>query len=153
MTTATLHTAAPHHLGTREHAASPALGLLLLRTALGVMYLAHAGLKLFVFTLPGTAQFFSSVGLPGGLAYAVFAAELLGGMLLLAGVYPRQVALALLPVLLGAAWVHAPNGWVFNAAGGGWEYPAFLAVASLVLWLSGDGAFALRRSARLTWGA
>jgi putative oxidoreductase len=66
-------------------------------------------------------------------------------------VYARQVALALVPVLLGAVWVHAPNGWVFNAAGGGWEYPAFLAVASLVLWLSGDGALALRRSERLTW--
>ncbi|HEY9105813.1 MAG TPA: DoxX family protein [Roseateles sp.] len=132
---------------------APPLGLALLRSALGLMYLAHAGLKLFVFTLPGTAQFFAGVGLPGALAYAVFAAEAVGGALLLAGVWPRQVALALLPVLLGAAWVHAPNGWVFNAPGGGWEYPVFLAVASLVLWLSGDGAFALRRSDWLTWNA
>ncbi|RZL34092.1 MAG: DoxX family protein [Rubrivivax sp.] len=137
---------------TRLRCASPALGLLLLRSALGVMYLAHPGLKLFVFTLPGTAQFFAGVGLPGALAYAVFAAEALGGVLLLAGIWPRQVALALLPVLLGAAWVHAPNGWVFNAPGGGWEYPAFLAAASLSLWLSGDGALALRRSERFTWG-
>jgi len=149
MSAATLHAAA--RTPTRAHGANPALGLLLLRGALGLMYLAHAGLKLFVFTLPGTARFFAGVGLPGALAYAVFAAEALGGVLLLAGVYPRQVALALLPVLLGAAWVHAPNGWVFNAPGGGWEYPAFLAVASLVLWLSGDGAFALRRSESLTW--
>jgi putative oxidoreductase len=134
-------------------ASSTSLALLLLRLSLGVMYLAHAGLKLFVFTLPGTAQFFAGQGLPGPLAYAVFAAEAVGGALLLLGVYPRQVALALVPVLLGAAWVHAPNGWVFNAPGGGWEYPAFLAVASLVLWLAGDGAFALRGSERLTWGA
>ena len=156
MTASALHTAASPRVRTPERSASPAglgLGLALLRTALGVMYLAHAGLKLFVFTLPGTAQFFASVGLPGPLAYAVFAAEALGGALLLAGVYPRQVALALVPVLLGAAWVHAPNGWVFNAPGGGWEYPVFLAVASLALWLSGDGAFALRRSDRFTWGA
>lgn len=128
-------------------------GLLLLRLSLGLMYLAHAGLKLFVFTLPGTAQFFAGQGLPGALAYAVFAAEAIGGALLLLGVYPRQVALALLPVLLGAAWVHAPNGWVFNAPGGGWEYPAFLAAMSVVLWLAGDGAAALRRSARFTWRA
>ena len=127
-------------------ASSTSLGLLLLRLSLGLMYLAHAGLKLFVFTLPGTAQFFAGQGLPGPLAYAVFAAEALGGILLLLGVYPRQAALALVPILLGAAWVHAPNGWVFTAPGGGWEYPAFLAVASLVQWLSGDGAFALRRS-------
>jgi putative oxidoreductase len=153
MTASALHTGASPRMRTHDSTASDALGLALLRTALGAMYLAHAGLKWFVFTLPGTAQFFISVGLPGPLAYAVFAAEALGGALLLAGVYPRQVALALVPVLLGAAWVHAPNGWVFNAAGGGWEYPVFLAVASLVHWLSGDGAFALRRSTRFTWGA
>lgn len=152
MTASALHTATPVRARNGGRTDSPALGLLLLRSALGLMYLAHAGLKLFVFTLPGTAQFFAGVGLPGALAYAVFAAEAVGGVLLLAGVYPRQVALALLPVLLGAAWVHAPNGWVFNAPGGGWEYPAFLAAASLVLWLSGDGALALRRSERLTWG-
>jgi putative oxidoreductase len=129
------------------------LGLLLLRLSLGLMYLAHAGLKLFVFTLPGTAQFFAGVGLPGPLAYAVFAAEAVGGAMLLLGLYPRQVALGLMPVLLGAAWVHLPNGWVFNAPGGGWEYPVFLAAMSVVLWLSGDGAGALRRSARFTWSA
>jgi putative oxidoreductase len=150
MTASALHTAVPPR--SLESTGSPALGLALLRSALGLMYLAHAGLKLFVFTLPGTAQFFAGVGLPGALAYAVFAAEAVGGALLLVGLWPRQVVLALLPVLLGAAWVHAPNGWVFTAPGGGWEYPAFLAVASLVLWLSGDGAFALRRSERFTWG-
>lgn len=131
--------------------ASTSLGLLLLRLSLGLMYLAHAGLKLFVFTLPGTAQFFVSQGLPGPLAHAVFAAEAVGGTMLLLGLYPRQTALALMPVLLGAAWVHLPNGWVFNAVGGGWEYPVFLAAMSLVLWLSGDGAGALRRSERFTW--
>lgn len=132
--------------------ASLPFALLLLRVALGLMYLAHAGLKLFVFTLPGTAQFFAGQGLPAGLAYAVFAAEAIGSVMLLLGVYPRQVALALTPVLLGAAWVHAPNGWVFTAPGGGWEYPVFLAVASLVLWLAGDGAAALRRSERFAPG-
>ena len=132
---------------------SSSLGLLLLRLSLGLMYLAHAGLKLFVFTLPGTAQFFAAQGLPAALAYVVFAAEAVGGAALVLGVYPRQVALAGVPILLGAAWVHAPNGWVFTAPGGGWEYPVFLAVASLALWLAGDGAGALRRSARFTWGA
>ncbi|MDR7271005.1 putative oxidoreductase [Pelomonas saccharophila] len=134
-------------------ASSTSLGLLLLRLSLGLMYLAHAGLKLFVFSLPGTAQFFAGQGLPGVLAYVVFAAEAVGGALLLLGVYPRQIALALLPILLGAAWVHAPHGWVFTAPGGGWEYPVFLAAMSVVLWLAGDGAAALKRSARFTWSA
>lgn len=123
-------------------------GVALLRVSLGVMWIAHALLKLLVFTLPGTAQFFDSVGLPGVLAYPVFAAELLGGLALVLGVYARQVALALVPVMAVAAWVHGPNGWVHTSAGGGWEYPVFLIAASLALWLLGDGAAALRRSDR-----
>jgi putative oxidoreductase len=123
-------------------------GVALLRASLGVMWSAHALLKLFVFTLPGTAQFFESVGYPGVLAYPVFAAELLGGLAILFGLYARQVSLALVPVMVAAAWVHLGNGWVFTSQGGGWEYPVFLAVASLALWLAGDGAWALRRSQR-----
>lgn len=123
---------------------------LLLRTSLGVMWIAHALLKLFVFTLPGTAQYFESIGFPASLAYPVFAAELAGGVALLLGVYARQVALALVPVMAVAAYVHAPNGWVHTSTGGGWEYPVFLVAASLVLWLLGDGALSLRRSQRFT---
>lgn len=126
-----------------------AYGVTLLRVSLGVMWVAHALLKLLVFTLPGTAQFFVSVGFPGFLAYPVFATELLGGIALVLGVYARQTALALVPVMAVAAWVHWPNDWVHTSAGGGWEYPVFLIAASLSLWLLGDGAVALRRSAWL----
>ena len=125
---------------------APALGATLLRVSLGVMWIAHALLKLLVFTLPGTAQFFASVGFPAFLAYPVFGLEILGGVALLLGVYARQVTVLLLPILAGAAWVHLGNGWVFNSPNGGWEYPVFLMVASGVQWLLGDGAFALRRS-------
>ena len=42
---------------------------LVLRVALGAMFLAHGlWLKYFVFTLPGTAMFFESLGLPAPLA-------------------------------------------------------------------------------------
>ena len=116
---------------------------LVLRVALGVMFIAHALLKVIVFTVPGTVQFFQSVGLPGILAYVTIAIELVAGVLLLAGFFTRWVALATVPVLLGAAWVHVPNGWVFSAQGGGWEYPVFLAVAAVVQFLLGDGAYAL----------
>jgi len=118
---------------------------LVLRVALGVMYLAHGViLKLVVFTLPGTAQFFGGLGLPAASAYLVFAAEAVGGLLLVLGVRTRLVALALIPVLAGATWVHAGNGWVFSGQGGGWEYPVFLIAMSAVLALLGDGAHALR---------
>lgn len=124
-------------------------GITLLRVSLGVMWIAHALLKLFIFTLPGTAQFFASVGIPGFLAYPVFAVELLGGIALVLGIYARQVALALVPVMATAASVHFGNGWVHTSPNGGWEYPVFLIVASIALWLLGDGALALRHSKRL----
>ena len=124
-------------------------GALVLRLGLGVMFIAHALLKLLVFTLPGTVKFFETVGYPGFVAYMVVAAELIGGGLLVFGVYTRWVALALIPILLGAALVHAPNGWVFSAPNGGWEYPVFLAVASLAQALIGDGALALRASSAI----
>lgn len=124
------------------------LGITLLRTSLGCMWIAHALLKCLVFGLVGTAQFFASLGFPGWLAYPVFVAELLGGLALILGFYPRQVALALAPILAGATWVHLPNGWVHTSPGGGWEYPLLLTLASIALWLMGDGAFAARRSQR-----
>lgn len=128
------------------------IGTLILRVSLGVMWIAHALLKLLVFSLPGTAKFFESVGFPGGLAYPVFAIELIGGIALIIGLYARQVSLALVPVMLAAAWVHLPNGWVHTSAGGGWEYPVFLSITLVALWFLGDGAFAVRRSDRFVPG-
>ncbi len=109
-------------------------GATLLRVALGIMFVAHSlVLKYFMYTLAGTAQYFVSIGLPAFLAYVVFALEALGGVLLVLGIRTRWVALGLIPVLMGAAWVHAGNGWVFSAPNGGWEYPVFLIVISLVV--------------------
>ena len=126
---------------------SLAYGALLLRLALGAMFLAHSiVLKLLTYTLAGTAQFFVSVGLPGWLAYATFCAEAIGGVLLVLGVQARWVALALSPILLGALWVHSGNGWVFTASNGGWEYPAYLFILCLAQALVGDGALALSPS-------
>lgn len=131
---------------------STVYGISLLRINLGIMWIAHALLKLLVFTLPGTAQFFQSVGFPGILAYPVFALELLGGIALVLGIYARQVSLALVPVMAVAASVHFGNGWVHTSPNGGWEYPVFLTVASLALWLLGDGAWVVRRSDRFAPG-
>ena len=119
---------------------------LVLRVTLGVMFIAHSlVLKYFMYTLPGTAQFFESIGLPGALAYLTFWAELLGGIALVAGIATRWVSLALIPILIGATWVHVGNGWVFSAANGGWEYPVFLIAVSLVQSLLGDGAYAFSK--------
>jgi putative oxidoreductase len=119
-------------------------GAFALRAALGIMFIAHAYLKIAVFTVPGFAGFLTQVGFPAFLAWPIILAELIGGLAILLGFYGRAVSVVLLPVLLGALLVHAPNGWVFNAPNGGWEYPAFLALAALAHALIGDGAFAVK---------
>lgn len=128
------------------------LGPLALRLGLGVVFLAHAHAKAFVFTFPGTERFFASVGFPAWMAYPVFAVELAGGLALLAGLQVRVASLALFAVMLGALRPHLGNGWMFTAAGGGWEYVAFLLVALAAQALLGPGALAATAAApaRLT---
>lgn len=120
------------------------LAALVLRVTQGIFFIAHAGLKIFVFTPAGTAGFFQSIGLPGPLAYLVIAAELLGGIALVLGFRTRLVSLALIPVLLGAIFTaHLSAGFFFSNEGGGWEYPAFWTVALVVQALLGDGLYAI----------
>ncbi|MGD8843284.1 MAG: DoxX family protein [Gammaproteobacteria bacterium] len=120
---------------------------LVLRVSLGTVFVAHALLKILVFTPAGTVAFFDALGLPALLAYAVIALELAGGVALLLGFGTRAVSLALIPVLIGTiVLVHGDKGWLFANEGGGWEYPAFLIMASLVQALLGDGAWALGAS-------
>ena len=118
---------------------------LLLRVGLGVLFLAHVALKIFVFTVPGTVGFFQSLGVPAVIAYGVIALELLGGVALIIGFYAPYVALPLAAEMIATiVMVHGANGWLFTNEGGGWEYPAFWAVALVVLFLLGDGAYAIK---------
>jgi len=121
-----------------------AYGALILRVTLGALLIAHFALKYFVFTPAGTAQFFGSIGLPPALAYLTMVVELVAGVALVLGLWARLAALVAVPVLIGAViFVHLANGFFFSAPNGGWEYPAFWAVALLVQSLVGDGAYAL----------
>jgi len=118
--------------------------ILLLRLCLGAMFIAHAMLKVRVFTIPGTVSYFQSLGLPGWFAYVTIAAELGGAAFLILGVWPRIVALLLVPLMLETiVKVHGHNGWLFSNKDGGWEYPAFWAAALLSVFLLGDGSFVL----------
>ena len=124
---------------------------LILRITLGILFLAHAGLKVFVFTPAGAAQFFGSLGLPPALAYLTIAVEAVGGIALILGIFTRWVALALIPVLIGAiAFVHGPAGFFFNNPNGGWEYLAFWIAALVVQALLGNGALALQAGSAKT---
>ena len=128
-------------------------GATVLRIALGIVFLIHSAyLKVLVFTVPGTVAFFESLGLPGFSAYAVMLVEIVGGLFLLLGFKVRETAAVLALVALGAAWAHLPAGWLFSNQGGGWEYPVFLAAASVAQMLLGSGAWSvsdLRQSGRL----
>lgn len=129
-----------------DHRTAP-YALLLLRVTLGALFLAHAGMKFFVFTPAGTAQFFQGIGLPGFLAHVTIAAETLGGIALIIGFMPRWASLALIPFLAGAiATVHGPAGFFFTNPNGGWEYLALWIVAQIVIVFSGDGAYAVKTS-------
>lgn len=116
----------------------------LLRITLGVALVAHGLLlKVFTFGLAGTAGYFQSLGFPAALAYVVIAAETLGGIALILGVWTRAVSLLLIPIMIGATYQHIGNGWLFSAAKGGWEFPAFWTATLVVQALLGNGAFAL----------
>lgn len=140
MTTLTHPTLAAAGATTQDYAA------LLLRLTLGGVMLTHGLIKVFVFTLAGTAGFFESVGFPGWTAYLVTPAEVFGGLALIVGFQTRWVALALLPTLVGAASVHIHNGFTFSNPNGGWEYPLFLIVAAALAALLDGGRYALTRT-------
>ena len=121
------------------------IAVALVRAALGAVLLAHGLLKIFVFTLPGAAAFFASVGFPGWTAYIVAPLEVVTGAALIAGFGVRWAALAALPVLAGSALVHAGNGWLFSNANGGWEFPVLLVVLDLAVIAAGQDRFGLAR--------
>ena len=123
---------------------TPPYATALLRVSMGLLFLAHGGLlKLGTFGLAGTMGYFGSIGYPPVLGAVVIAAEVIGGLALIAGIGVRVVSLALVPLMLGALLQHSGNGWVFSGTGGGWEFPAFWTVALLVQAGLGAGAFAL----------
>lgn len=115
---------------------------LLLRITLGLLALAHAGIKIFVFTPAGFARYFGVLGLPEWSAYAIIALEVVGGVALIAGVLARWVAVLFAAELIGTiVMVHAARGFLFDK--GGWEFSALWAAAAIVLALIGDGPYAL----------
>jgi putative oxidoreductase len=118
----TMNTSATHH------------SAFLMRITLGSILLAHGALKILVFTVPSSVGFFGSLGLPATVAYLTIFGEIIGGSALLS-----------LPILIGATWVHAGNGWLFSNEGGAWEFPGLLIVLAIVVAIQGAGSFAIKR--------
>jgi putative oxidoreductase len=124
-----------------------AYGALILRVALGVVFIMHAYRLLFVWGPMDLVSFQRAYGLPFPVVtfwYAVLAFGL-GGVFLILGVLVRWVALLILPLLAVAALVvHGRQGF-FMDRGGGFELAMVLLMATLAQACLGPGAFTLKR--------
>lgn len=125
-------------------------GLLLLRIALGVIFLSHGYPKLA--HLRGGTQmqnFFVEHGLPGYFLYIAGVLETFGGGLLLLGLFTRGAALLLGIEMSVAIWkVHSVHGYL---AVHEYEFPLTLAAACFALATIGAGSISLDKPL-FEWG-
>ncbi|KTR20538.1 MULTISPECIES: DoxX family protein [Curtobacterium] len=122
---------------------STSIGLTALRIVLGVVFIAHGAQK-FAQGIPNVTQGFAGMGVPLAevAAPVVAGLELVGGVLLVAGVATRVVGLLLaVDMVVAGLLAHATAG--FFAQDGGFEYVLVLAVASLAVALTGPGRFSV----------
>ena len=123
-------------------------GVLPLRIALGIIFIAHGSQKLFGafggYGIMKTAGFLGSLGLHPAIfwAWVLIVAEFSGGLGLLVGLLTRLSALGIaIDMLVAILLVHAKNG--FFASRGGFEYPLILLATSVTLIILGAGDYSL----------
>ncbi len=122
------------------------LGILVLRLALGIMFVAH-GLQMAFGLFGGSgvkgfSQMLSGLGFAPAILWAYVASYtvLLGGLLVIAGVQTRlAAALLLIFILTAGVSVHLHKG--FFLSNGGFEYTFIIAAICLALILLGPGKF------------
>jgi len=120
-------------------------GIALLRAGIGGIFVAHGIQKLAVFGISGLAGFMAQLGipLPTLSAVAVTAAELGGGLALVAGLFTRWAALPIaFSMVVAAVTVHLQAGFFLP---NGAEYVLALFVATVALALTGSGTFSVDR--------
>lgn len=129
-------------------------GMIPLRLAIAVIFMAHGGQKLFGWFggsgLAGTIEAFRTyMHIPAFLTIIAACAEFFGGLAVGLGLLTRFAALGLCGVMLVAiVKVHWMNGFFLNwfnvpGQGHGIEYNLSLLGACLTLVLAGAGGFAL----------
>lgn len=132
------------------------LGIALLRVTLGIYYLMHAYFAYWVIGVERLAQLNETTyGLmfPGAVAWFIVLGHLIGGFLLLLGLYARVGALINAIIMAGAVYaVHLKQGFFLHtiipdaqagAISGGYEYALFLLLATIVIMLTGGRPFSL----------
>lgn len=113
------------------------LGILLLRVTLGLVFVMHGYSKLMNVT--GTMNFFSSLGIPESMVYVVIIAELLGGILMLAGFFVQFVGVAFAIIML----VAMSSTGVKKGPFGGQELEMVILLVSLAVTVIGAGKYSL----------
>ena len=133
------------------------VGPLVLRLAIGAVFVAHGAQKLFGIWggggPTGTAAFFAELGLTPAypLALLVGIVELAGGLLLMGGAFSLITAAVLTVHMLVAVWtVHLASGFFLNwtmapGQGHGYEFNLVLIAALVSLILTGPGALSFDR--------
>lgn len=119
--------------------------ILIARVAVGVTLLAHGWQKFFTNTIDGTSTFFESMDVPSATAAAIFAAtvELVGGILLIVGLFTPVVAVLVVIDMIGAWWfVHSDAGTIFVDAGG-YELVLVLAAGAALVGAVAGGRYSL----------
>jgi len=125
---------------------------LLMRLALGVVFVAHGGQKVLGwwggYGASATIQGFAKMGMPPVLTILVMTAELGGGLLLIVGLLTRLAALGIGCVMLGAiVLVHSKVGffmnWAGNQKGEGFEYHLLALGLAIALLIKGGGAMSI----------
>ncbi|WP_322923096.1 DoxX family protein [Paenibacillus campi] len=115
----------------------------IMRVVLGILFLAH-GISKFQMGLAGVSGWFQSVGIPGFLAYVVSPIELVGGILLIIGLFTRYVSVLLIIVLLGAIFtVKLSAGLMGNGQMAGYELDLAFILVALYLAVSNNTGFSL----------
>ncbi|MGG1634527.1 DoxX family protein [Paenibacillus sp. FSL A5-0031] len=127
---------------------SIALGLLVVRVVVGLLFVGHGAQKLFGwfggYGPKGTGGWMESIGIKPGVAMAVAAGlmELIGGLLFVAGLLTPLAAVLIVLTMLGAiVKVHGPNGiW---ATANGYEYNLVLVAIAIGIALTGAGEYSI----------
>ncbi|MBI1805994.1 MAG: DoxX family protein [Ignavibacteria bacterium] len=129
----------------------PSLSALLLRLALGYIFIPHGYQKLFKEPGPkGVAGFFKNIGVPAPLffAYVVGSVEFFGGILLILGLLTRVAALLIvINMFIAIVKVKYKTGLISKVMEGGWvggyELDLALVTMALVLVVFGSGKFSI----------
>jgi putative oxidoreductase len=119
------------------------LALLLVRLALGIVFVMHGWQKLTAIGVDNFAGMLASLGVPfpGVNAVIVTAVELVGGLAMLAGLLVRPAGLLIaVNMIVAAATVHLKNGFFLP---NGYEFTLVLMLASLAISAAGAGAYSL----------